>query len=321
MILRFGFILSFLIAFAGHSQKAEITIGAPSILIGEQTTLHISFEYENPTKEALIAWPDFGDKLTSDVEIADKTVDHESIIDSANNVYLREQTLIITSFSPGIQYIPPVEIELNDTVYRTNSLDIQVNLVEIDTTQGVYDNFPNFQVDYTWSERASEWFSAYWYWFAIGGGLVALFFLFKLWKSKQPEAEEPPAPKIPAHITALASLIALKDQEGWKSDDRKAYYSRLTNTVRLYLEERFEIYAMEQTTREIILNLKQADISEEDKEYLRKILMQADMVKFAKFSPNEEDGLTLLDRSIDFVERTKEEIESDNDTEEISPIE
>ena len=125
---------------------------------------------------------------------------------------------------------------------------------------------------------------------------------------EEPEKE---IPKIPAHLTAMTVLNELLRNERWKQEDKKEYYSKLTDTVRLYLEERFNIFAMEQTTREIINDLKTSDISEEDKIYLRKILSQADMVKFAKFSPNDEDGYTSLNQSIEFVERTKKEEETD----------
>jgi hypothetical protein len=63
---------------------------------------------------------------------------------------------------------------------------------------------------------------------------------------------------------------------------------------------------MEQTTREIIRDLKFSAISEEDKVYLRKILREADMVKFAKFTPSDDDAYAYLNKSIDFVKRTKE---------------
>ena len=90
-------------------------------------------------------------------------------------------------------------------------------------------------------------------------------------------------------------------------DDKKQYYSELTYTVRLYLEQRFGIQAIEHTTREIIQDLKYADISEEDKMYLRKILSEADMVKFAKMKPENKFGEESLDKSIDFVNKTKKE--------------
>ena len=115
---------------------------------------------------------------------------------------------------------------------------------------------------------------------------------------------------IPAHILALEKLERLLKAEAWTSEHKKEYYSELTATVRTYLENRFDIHAMEQTTREIIQDLKHSPISESDKVYLRKILREADMVKFAKFAPSDEDAMTYLQNSIDFVNRTKKDNDS-----------
>ena len=82
----------------------------------------------------------------------------------------------------------------------------------------------------------------------------------------------------------------------------------MTDTVRQYLEDRFNIQALEQTTTEIIRDLKFADISPEDKAFLKQILQQADFVKFAKFKPTDDDGLSALDKSFDFVQQTKIEV-------------
>ena len=130
-------------------------------------------------------------------------------------------------------------------------------------------------------------------------------------KQKNKEVIAPPLPKIPAHIPALIKLRRLESEEEWKIENKKVYYSELTNTVRKYLEDRFDIFAMEQTTREILQNLIAADISEEDKIYLKNILSNADMVKFAKFKPSDENGLEALQKSIAFVEKTKKEGELD----------
>ena len=123
----------------------------------------------------------------------------------------------------------------------------------------------------------------------------------------------PYVPPIPAHITALKSLKKLEADKAWTSIKQKEYYSDLTYTVRLYLEERFGINAVEQTTREIIAELKYADISEDDKLHLRKMLSQADMIKFAKMTANEEQGKDSLYKSIDFVEKTKKVTKEDDE--------
>ena len=160
---------------------------------------------------------------------------------------------------------------------------------------------------YPFLEQSKDWLKDNWYWLAIIAGLILTFFIWRYYKNRPSDEEEEILEEIiPAHILALEKLQDLLKSEKWKSEEKKAYYSDLTDTVRTYLENRFDIHAMEQTTREIINDLKYASISEEDKVYLRKILREADMVKFAKFTPSDEDAYAYLNKSIDFVNRTKE---------------
>lgn len=291
------------------AQRAEMLFRNDQIKIGEQTTFILNLEYKNPTGEALIRWPQFEENLTEDIEILERTVDYDEIVDSAYNIYSRKQEFTVTCFEPGMYHLKPIGIELNDSMYYTNPTQLLVQTVEVDTSKGITDIKENYSVEYSFSEKMEDWFKQYWPYLAGFGGLVALFFLFRLIKSKRPEKEEPAPPPIPAHITALKSLLELKKQQAWLTEDKKKYYSELTYTVRLYLEKRFGIQAIEHTTREIINDLKYADISEEDKVYLRKILSEADMVKFAKLKPEDSFGEESLYKSIDFVEKTKKEDE------------
>ena len=312
-MIKWIFNISLLCSAITFGQKAEMLFRDSELRIGEQTTFVLSFEYPNPTGEALIGWPKFEDKLGNDIEILDRTVDFDEIVDSAQSIYNHKQEFTVTCFEPGLYTLKPIGIEFNDTVYFTNHLKLNVNTVAVDTTMGITDIKENYSVNYSFSEKLEDWFKQYWPFLGGFAGLVAIFFLFKLLKNRRPVKAEPAPPPIPAHITALKSLLELKRQQAWLIDDKKKYYSELTYTVRLYLEERFGIQAIEHTTREIIDDLKYADISEEDKIYLRKILSEADMVKFAKLQPENKFGEESLEKSISFVEKTKREEREEED--------
>ena len=306
-------IISFLLfSSIGFSQNAELILGFDKIRIGEQIPMTIKIEYADPKNNVLIGWPQFDDEFTKHIEITDRTVDFVEVIDSINSTYSRRQDFQITCFKPGLHLIPPIGIELNDSVFYTYPTNLLVETVEVDTSKGITDIKENYAVDYTFSEKLEDWFAYYWPWLAGAGVLVALFFIFRLVKNRKKEEIAPYIPPIPAHITALKSLKKLEAEKAWTSIKQKEYYSDLTYTVRLYLEERFGINAVEQTTREIIAELKYADISEEDKLHLRKMLSQADMIKFAKMTANEEQGKDSLYKSIDFVEKTKK-VTKEND--------
>lgn len=301
------FISTLLLSALIFGQKATLSLDRNAFRIGEQATVSIQFEYENPNGNALVIWPNFDEEISPGVEIVKRTLDEDRLIDSTDGRYLRSQKLTITVFEEGEYSIPKQEIRLGDSSYYTNSAVLSITTVEVDTvSKKLYDLKPIYEVNYPFSERSKDWLHENWTWLAIILILILGFFGWRYYQKRKPvEVVEEPKIIIPAHVLALEKLEQLLQKEEWKSPEKKTYYSELTDTIRTYLENRFEIYAMEQTTREIINDLKNASISEDDKLYLRKILREADMVKFAKFLPSDEDAYTYLNNSIDFVKRTK----------------
>jgi len=301
------FILPLFLSAFVFGQNASLTLDRNAFKIGEQAKLSIQFEYENPNGNAVVIWPSFDEEISPGIEIIKRTLDEDRLIDSAAALYQRKQDLIITVFEEGTYAIPKQEISLGDSTYYTNEALLEITTVEVDTaSKKLYDLKPIYEVNYPFSERSKDFMKENWIWIVIIIALVASFFGWRFYqKRKIIEPVVVPEVIIPAHIIALGKLEQLLKDEEWKSPEKKIYYSALTDTVRTYLENRFDIHAMEQTTREIITDLKNAAISEDDKLYLRKILREADMVKFAKFLPSDEDAYKYLNNSIDFVKRTK----------------
>jgi hypothetical protein len=298
----------------GQSGQAEVKAERNSIRIGEQINLELNFNYTTHDSSKIV-WPEFDNYLTNSIEIINKSsIDSSNIVcDSTVCPKFKKQNLIITSFEPGNLTIPAIKFKIDDKNYYSDPIPLLVNTVAVDTAKGMYDVYPIYEVEYTFAEKATDFSKQYWHWFLIVGLLIVIFILYKKYKNRPVEYIAPPEIIIPAHIKALQTLNQLKFDKAWEDENRKKYYSDLTDTVRQYLEDRFEIQALEQTTSEIIQDLKQADISADDKAFLQQILQQADFVKFAKFEPRNEGGLNALDKSFEFVHRTKLEImESDN---------
>ena len=108
------------------------------------------------------------------------------------------------------------------------------------------------------------------------------------------------------HEKALQSIEKIKEEQLVQSVDQKTYYTRLTDTLREYLEDRFSINAKELTSSEIIDRLS----TEEDMtkvEELRQLFVTADLVKFAKFSTPNNESVMYLSNVAQFVEETKME--------------
>ena len=114
-----------------------------------------------------------------------------------------------------------------------------------------------------------------------------------------------PAPPVPAHIVAIEALEKLRNEKLWQNNKHKLYYSGLSDILRTYLAGRFEVGAMEMTTDEISDALREVDIEHKSKMDLLSVLRDADLVKFAKATPEANDNELAYDKAFYFVENTK----------------
>jgi hypothetical protein len=83
---------------------------------------------------------------------------------------------------------------------------------------------------------------------------------------------EPPKPAIPAHITALAALEKIREEKIWKEGKVKEYYSAISDAIRLYIEERYSVFALESTTDEIMTAFRTQVVDPESKNKLQQLL-------------------------------------------------
>lgn len=141
-----------------------------------------------------------------------------------------------------------------------------------------------------------------WLWWALGALVVAiaLFELWRWWRKKQ--AQVPIAPQIPAHVRAklkLQEALALISQP-------KPFCTLVSDTVRFYLEERFEFRAPERTTEEFLHELRGTNLLLPDqKESLGEFLQQCDLVKFAKYEPGEPELRGVHASAVRLIEETE----------------
>ncbi|MFZ1751991.1 MAG: hypothetical protein WAU01_17480, partial [Saprospiraceae bacterium] len=138
--------------------------------------------------------------------------------------------------------------------------------------------------------------------------MVAIGYYFLKLKKKKEEETTPVVPELilQAHEKALKALEKLNEQELWQKGFVKEYQSGLTDIIRSYIEARYIIRAPEMTTDEISRELANVDF---DKRYiadLNEILQIADLVKFAKATPQDNVHSRFMDKAVEFVENTKE---------------
>jgi hypothetical protein len=141
-----------------------------------------------------------------------------------------------------------------------------------------------------------------WLWWALGV-LAVLIVLLLAWRYIHRRMTHiPVTPPVPAHIRAkqmleraLAFLI-----------EPKQFCTLVSNTIRTYLEERFDFRAPERTTEEFLRELQTTNLlTAEQKESLGNFLASCDLVKFAKYEPGENELRKLHSSALRLVEETE----------------
>ncbi|MBA10416.1 MAG: hypothetical protein GY891_07840 [Bacteroidetes bacterium] len=202
----------------------------------------------------------------------------------------------LTQFDSGTYTIPRQKVVIGDYEFFTDSLQVDVNNIVVDTTkQGLYDIKPIVQV----SKSPSNW-GLYFLVVLMLLGLVVFLLYWFIWKSK-PLTEEEKAALLPPYERAKLALKVLDDSSYLQNNEIKAYYSDLTQIIRTYLDEKVYDRALESTTDQLINRIKllregnKIDLSKEDIKNIETILKRADLVKFAKSKP--DIALAQLDRN------------------------
>lgn len=236
----------------------------------------------------------------------------------SNDKYELVKKYGLTQFDSGKYSIPRISILINGKPTFSDSLKVEVFNVKVDTLkQKMYDIKDVAQV-----ETSSDWWK-----YVLGILLlVGIGFLVYWLMKKYQNREKPEEIVYTSPIEKATSLLQqLESKELIQRGEVKSYYSELTNIARNYIEEEIEIPAMESTTSELILalrkvaNQKKLKLSAATLENLEKVLMQADLVKFAKVKPLdfeiEEDKKRISSSIVTIHKAIPTEVEKDDELE------
>ncbi|MFZ1693871.1 MAG: hypothetical protein WAT74_11780 [Flavobacteriales bacterium] len=148
------------------------------------------------------------------------------------------------------------------------------------------------------------WAMQHWTWIAgaLATALLVALIVFLVRRKREPAQEAiPQEERVELHQRVLAQLDALERERLWQQGLHKPYQSRLTDLLRGYIEERYEVPALERTTDELLLELRVSPLSSEHQALLGNMLRAADMVKFAKALPGPQENEQLMASARRFV--------------------
>ncbi|MBD3183933.1 hypothetical protein GF312_16735 [Candidatus Poribacteria bacterium] len=139
--------------------------------------------------------------------------------------------------------------------------------------------------------------------FLVAGGITATVILLR--RREKLKEEAPPRP---AHEIAYEQLQTIADSNMVENKETDKYYVLLSSVVRHYLENRFGLHAPEMTTEEFlhaVVNSQDKDTIHLYSDLLRDFLVECDLVKFARYGPNEKQMQSAFESAKRFVDETR----------------
>ena len=298
-LLYYTFLLAFPMLYA---QEVKVETNTKNIKIGEQ--IHYKVSVETPA-DTPVSFPE--GQTFAPLEMV-KTRAADTLRDGGKYRLVKEYYL--TQFDEGKYTIPSQKIRINNKDYFTDSLLVEVHTVAIDTLkQPLYDIKP--------IQEVKKPFTSYgWILTIIAAVLLLLIVAFVYFvfirKKKFPFLQT--QKKLPPFDRAIQDLKELQNSKYLIQSQHKEYYTRLTDIVKAYLEEEVHILAKESTTDELLtkINLLQEkgklNLNQETITNLKRVLQTADLVKFAKNKPSDDNAEYDRETIENVVIKTKEAI-------------
>lgn len=143
-----------------------------------------------------------------------------------------------------------------------------------------------------------------WYWWGLILllALVASRFLMRWIRNLFAASKIAKTPLIPPHVRAKQRLQAALAH----IHDPRLFCFEVSETLRVYLEDRFSLRAPERTTEEFLVELQTSEaLHPEQKQSLAEFLQSCDLVKFARFEPSETALRELHDSALRLVDETQ----------------
>ena len=282
--------------------SVEAKIDSLEMVIGQQTDVTVTVTAKEGDQ---VEFPNFKplQQIIPGVEIVESGPMTTS--GKSDGSCLFQRTYTLTSFDGKLYYLPPFAVKVNGKEYKSKSLALKVLEIEVDTTN--VDKFfgPKDVQDNPFSWQ--EWSVIFWLSLIMLAMISITYYLYLRLRDNKPiVAKIRIIKRLIPHQKAMKEIEAIKADKMVMSENQKEYYTKLTDTLRKYIEERYGFRAMEMTSSEIIDRLTETQDSQALDE-LRLLFNTADLVKFAKYSTLINENDMNLVNAIEFINKTKVE--------------
>ena len=278
-----------------------------SILIADQ--LRYGFSLQDVEEGTAIALPDWSPMLKDTLTMVENwKLDTLKVKGrEPSRKYDIRGYMILAPFEAGEYHLPQIALQRTvpggavDTLLFDEQV-VNVTTLPVDTTTfEIHDIKGQIRYPVTFKELLP-----YILGFILLAALVAGIVMLILRRRAKKLAE---TRKEPAYIVALRKLDRFRGDKYWAPEKQKTYYSGLTDTLREYIAETFDIDACEMTTAEIFAALKGREhLTPELYSDTRSLFELADFVKFAKHTADEQENAHALPTAVRFVTSTYQSV-------------
>ena len=275
--------------------SARASVDSTHYLIGDWIVIHINIVHPR----GITIQPPAGDSVAGFLILQHRPLTKKSDTLTATDLVVARYDSVSTEFPPLPLHYYLAGDSAAHTVF-TNPLHLTVSTVAVDTTKEMADLKPPMAIPMSLAEIAM-----YLGIVLFCAGLAYL--LYRYWKKrKEHRAGQVYVPPLrPAHVIALEELAMLKGRKLWQQGHIKEFYTEITEILRRYIENRYQLMALEKTTDEIMGGLRSVPVAPEVLPPLETILRRADLVKFAKYQPGIPEHEEMFTVAYDLIDRTK----------------
>ncbi len=311
----FPIILFFFAADSCGQVFVSMKMDTNQIYIGEQVLLKLKV---TAGSNQIIVMPEYPDsQLVEGIEVLGHYTEKKENLDGGKRQSIIE-AYQITSFDSSLYYIPPIEVQVDGSVYKSRQGQaLKVVSPSIDTTKVDKINGPmeNARVFYDWNDLQSSFLL----WFVGAVLLVAAIYM-----ALQIKNNHRIVPKItlksegPPHKVAMKHLSRLKRRNWSSTDDTHLFYTELTDILRIYIGKRFGFKATAMTTAQILGRLADSTPRQLLAE-LAELFEATDLIKYAGMSGSDAEKDKNLMVAVEYVNTTKEEPGGKKNKEYVAP--
>ncbi len=286
-----------------HSTELKTALSRTQITVGDKINLTVNVNIPKKAKFTPPAPEDNFGKLT--VKGWDLKRTELQNYDSVSVQY------IITSYIPENCTIPPLKFIVEDSS-ATDTLYTEYMPLEIISV--IDSNDSTIDIKDLRSQQNAGNAPLWWLWLIITAlSVLVLTYLVFLIKRHLRKTEKLPPPK-PAYEEAIEALGILHGKRYLQQGLIREYVFELSEIFKRYIGRRFQVNAEEYTAEELIAWLGVSGLEMKIRHPVEWFFRTADLVKFAKFTPDDTTVERFGKEVMNFLELTKPQPSETNDS-------